>query len=295
MNRVIQKKHMKRCAFRKHGGGYELGSPLVPFDVKNDNSFQIKVPVNQSYSDCTIPARPGQLYYQPNPELAQVVMAGGKQRRDTKKRNHSGGKFAGELYPVNTPDSYKVDLTIGQGFPNCGNANIPRTIMAQANPALAQSTMMGGRFKTTRKQKQRGGSRGFAVQPSISVGGNGPNVAALNQPIPCDIRAGSMNPLSHSVGPLDPRAPADLYSATPNQSGGAYSTGNGFSPLCYMAPGSSLPVYPAQTAGFEFRPSTENGGTLPDGVTAYMNVVPRNARLGGARKRKTMRKKNTKH
>ena len=94
----------------------------------------------------------------------------------------------------------------------------------------------------------------------------------------------------------DPRAPTDVYSLTPNQqapsvqAGGAYSTGNGFSEACYTAPGSMLPKYEAETAGFHFRPSTEFGSTLPDGVTAYNDVVPVAARLGGGKKRNTRRK-----
>jgi hypothetical protein len=98
-----------------------------------------------------------------------------------------------------------------------------------------------------------------------------------------------MNPLANHAFGSDPRAPADLYSLTPNQSGGAYSTGNAYGAECYRAPGSQLPVYQAETAGFHFRPSTEFGSTLPDGVTAYNDVVPHAARVGGGRKQKSRR------
>ncbi len=146
-------------------------------------------------------------------------------------------------------------------------------------------------------RKMRGGAyRAVDVFPGVSVGGDGPNVAALHAGVPCDGRAGAPNQFNLQGLTVDVRAPADLYSATTNQSapsvqaGGAYSTGNGFSEGCYKAPGSMLPVYEAETAGFHFRPSTEFGSTLPDGVTAYNDVVPQAARLGGGRRRKASRK-----
>jgi hypothetical protein len=153
--------------------------------------------------------------------------------------------------------------------------------MSQANPALAQTPMPG----------QKGGSYGFAVQP-MNVGENSPNVAPIYQPVPCDGRAGSPNAMNPTSFLHDPRAPADLFSMTPNQSGGSYGSGNNYASECYKGTGSSLPVYEAETAGFEFRPSIENGGTLPDGVTAYMDVLPKAARMGGARKTKKAKRTN---
>jgi hypothetical protein len=86
-----------------------------------------------------------------------------------------------------------------------------------------------------------------------------------------------------------------VYSLTPNQTGGSYALGNGYSDDCYKAPGSSLPVYPAETAGFRFQPSTASGAYMPDGVTAFNEVVPQAARLGGSRKsRKNRKGKNRK-
>jgi hypothetical protein len=145
----------------------------------------------------------------------------------------------------------------------------------------------------------------------MSVGGDGPNVAPVYAPVPCDVRGG----VAHSPNPQivnpDPRAPTDLYSLTPNvayQKGGNYSgkfaencarpqniqkggAGNQFEAECYRAPNSSIPVYPAESAGFNFRPSTEIGSTLPDGVTAYMDVVPQVARVGGGRTRRSTRRR----
>lgn len=177
----------------------------------------------------------------------------------------------------------------------------PGQLVTPPNPALAQTVMAGGSYgprfggvnarRTARRRSQMGGfARAFAVDPSISVGGSGPNVAALHAPVACDARAGvHPGPLL----PADPRAPADLYSATPNQTGGAYSTGNAYGADCYKAYGSGLPVYEAQAAGFTFNPSSAGGAFLPDGVTDFMEVVPMAARVGGRRRRAS--RKNRKH
>jgi len=176
--------------------------------------------------------------------------------------------------------------------------------MNVANPALAQTVMAGGRRRSMRRRggkrcwtrRMRGGAYGYAVDPSVSVGGQGPNVAALHSPVPCDPRAGTLGVVT---GSPDPRAPADLYSLSSRQAGGAYS-GNAYGADCYRATGSQLPVYNAESAGFHFRPSTEIGSTLPDGVTAYNDVVPHAARMGlvataaplkGGRRRKSQRKR----
>lgn len=222
------------------------------------------------------------------------------------------------LVPVNASDdwTFSIKTPINQAFNDCAIPDRSGQIHNQVNPALAQAAwpLSGGKRRrtlrkkrTSRKQRggcgcmvqrrrtMRGGGNGFGINPAISVGGSGPNVGALVASVPCDVRAGSPNPLNPSTGMNpDPRAPSDLYSLTANQTGGAYSSGNGYSDDCYKAPGSSLPVYPAETAGFTFRPSTEVGGTLPDGVTAYMNVTPYAARMGGARRKSRRQQKKRK-
>lgn len=237
MNRQLRTKNRRRCSYRKRGGGFSVQSPLVaqpPAAPGSDFSFAIKQPINMPYSDCTFAQRPGQIFNQPQPDLAQTVMAGGGcgcsvpkwgGRRRSMRRRHGGRR-------------------------GCATRNM------------------------------RGGANGYAVDPSVSVGGLGPNVAPLHAPVPCDARAGLHQPVLTNP---DPRAPADIYSLTPNQRGGNY-TGNAYGPECYRATGSQLPVYNAESAGFHFRPSTEIGSTLPDGVTAYNDVVPHAARLGGARR-----------
>jgi hypothetical protein len=236
MNRALRTQHKRRCAFRKHGGGYGMGAPLVPFQAADDFSFSVKVPINAGFSDCAIPDRPGQLHNEANPALAQAAWP------------LKGGA--------------------------CG-CSVPRAF---------------GGSRRQRSRKQRGGfGNGYGIYPAISVGGNGPNTGALVQSVPCDARAGSPNPLNTEFVNPDPRAPADLYSLTPNtMKGGSYGTGNAYAAECYKAPGSSLPVYNAETAGFRFSPSTEAGGALPDGVTPFNTVVPYAARMGGG-KRKSRR------
>jgi hypothetical protein len=242
MNRTLRRRQMRRCSFRKRGGGFSVQNPLVPVNPTNDWSFSIKAPINQAYSDCGTYMRPGQLVTPPNPALAQTVMAGG---------------------------------ACGCSVPRWGGRRAERRVTRR------------------RANAQMGGfARAFAVDPSVSVGGTGPNVAALHAPVPCDARAG-VHPGPSAAGSVlsaDPRAPANLYSATPNQTGGAYSTGNAYPADCYKAPGSSLPVYEAQTAGFTFNPSSRGGAFLPDGVTDFNEVVPMAARVGGRRRRSLRRR-----
>lgn len=243
MNRSLRKNMRKGCSYRKNGGGYAVGAPLIP-QPASDWDFAVKAPLHTGYSDCTFAQRPGQLMNEPHPELAQASMAGGRSRKARKQR---GGVC----------------------------------------PCMAG---LGGGGRKSRKQ--RGGSYGYGINPAVSVGGEGPNVGALVAPVPCDARAGAG---AEPMGLPDPRAPADLYSLTPNQSGGAATLGNAFDDSCYRATGSSLPIYNASSAGFHFNPSTDAGATLPDGVTAYMEVVPHAARTGGSRRHRKHRKSTRRH
>lgn len=289
MNRAVRKLHQRRCALKNvRGGGFEVVSSSDP------TTFGY-LPEYKQTADCYDQARPGALSTQVDTGLAQVAMAGG--------RRVAGGRGCGCMMR-------------GGG---CGCPFAKR----------------GGARKTRRHQL---GGR-FAVDPAVSVGGDGPIAAPINTAVPCDIRAGSPNPFAPNMLATDPRAPAGLYSATPNgapvaQSGGAlagsdfpsagymearipnfdyHQTGaglrrrratrrlrlrggaaaaaNAYDASCYRAPGSEIPVYPAESAGFRFNPSTAAGATLPDGVTAYNEVVPYAARMAGGRRRKTRNSK----
>ena len=306
MNRNLRKQSMKRCAFRKRGGGFSTGPALMPIPT-DDWTYAQKQLVNQQYDDCSIPSRTGQLFNQPNPGLAQTVMAGGGAANswgtwdpalnpELAQRAMAGGgwEYTSNLDLIQTP---MAGGACGCSVPPAfvGGRKSTRRMRGGGCGCMKQSA---GRKKRSTFRKMRGGMwRAVAVDPSVSVGGDGPNVAALHAGVPCDARAGTPNALNNDMYMPDPRAPADIYSLTPNQqaqAGGAYSSGNGYSDACYKAPGSMLPVYPAETAGFHFRPSTEVGSTLPDGVTAYNDVVPQAARLGGGKKRNSRKaKKNS--
>lgn len=256
---------------------------------------------------------------------AQVAFAGGKRSRRGSRRSRSrrsrsrrgrlqrGGdsNLASHAYTAKEwPQTANVALaqTTGMSGGGCPCSGSSRPMGGGSRRRGSRrvgggcpcsgSRLFGGSRRSGRRSTRRmrgGASYGFAINPSMSIGGTGPNVDAVRTPIPCDARAGSPNPLNQSGLSPDPRAGGFGYSATPNQTapslqaGGAYSSGNAFGAECYKAPGSMLPTYEAQTAGFNFRPSTVAGGTLPDGVTAYNDVVPYAARLGGGRRRKHRR------
>ena len=305
MNRALRKQSMKRCAFRaKRGGGFSAGPALVPIPT-DDWTYAQKQLINNPYSDCSIPSRTGQLFNQPNPDLAQVTMAGGKRRSTRRSRGGvlpppSANGTWGKWDPPLNPDLAQVAMAGGADWGYKPDLSLVQTPMAGgACGCSVPKPWTGGRRRTQRKM--RGGSfRAVDVFPGVSIGGDGPSVAPLHVGVPCDGRSGAPNQFNEQGLTADVRAPADLYSATPNQTapslqaGGSYSTGNGFSDDCYKAPGSMLPKYEAETAGFHFRPSTEFGSTLPDGITAYNDVVPNAARLGGGRKNRKASRKNRK-
>jgi hypothetical protein len=373
MNRALQRRTTRRFSARKFGGGYGMGAPLVniPSGPGSDWNFAVKQPINAGYDDCAFPSRPGELFNQPNPSLAQVAMVGGGSggydsplymakewptgpvdytyktdpnraavamaggRRSRRHRMRGGAVLDNPMYIAKEWD--QTAHTSGGEATRWGDVSMAQTVMAGGkrrknksrkqkqrgggNCGCSGSKLFGGSRRSSRRQRggagcglmRGGGTYGYAIDPSVSVGGSGPNVAPLHTGVPCDGRAGYPNPLNPPSSNPDPRAPTDLYSFTTNQTtptvqagGGladnagpamvgsqppstSYGHGNAYGPECYKAPGSELPVYNADVAGFHFRPSTEIGGTLPDGVTAYNDVVPNAARVGGGRRRRGRR------
>lgn len=327
MNRAVRNLHRRRCALKNmaRGGGLDV-NPGASFETANG----VKIPENQFYSECYEPVRPGSLTATPNVALAQTVMAGGAaapssdvtymdtgfvsplfvNRQTALPANIAEGTYAMgemEVTPVGNvvggPEmSYTSPMVVnrlaGGGGCGCMLRGGLRRHGGGAGCMLrggAGCMLRGGKRRSTRKQ--RGGNKGgFGIDPSMSVGGTGPIAEPARFAIPCDPRAGvEANPFTAPAIPNDPRAPAFGYSATANnsfqrQTGGAYSSGNAYPDSCYRATGSQMPVYPATTAGFEFRPSTAAGATLPDGVTAYNEVVPVAARQGGGKRAKKSRK-----
>jgi hypothetical protein len=296
LRRGMNKKHgLHGSMNRRRGGGYSAQGTLFPIDQKPGGDWANQTGLGQyavtnPYSDCSWTSRPGELYNKVTNESlasAQASMAGG-----SRKRRVRGGGSCG------APRMY------GGG---CGCAPAFTGLSRRNNAPYS-----GGR--RTRRHRG-GGTYGYSIDPSQSIGGNGPNVDALRVPVPCDGRMGTQHALNPQVVESpDPRAPADLYSLAPPGStagvtgyeegtlnpafmkggrrrsmrrarrrvGGSYGTPNAYPEECYRGTGSSLPVYNASTAGFTFSPSTDKGVFLPDGVTAYNEVWPVAARVGPA-------------
>lgn len=266
MNQVLRKLTNRRCALKSnnrgmYGGGLGVNT-LAPYMSANQVPIESRVYTDECYDVM----RPGEIRADANPSLSQVAMAGGA-----------------TAAPISSTRRFLTRRMKGGG---CG-------------------CMM-------RRRTMRGGNRGFVVDPAFNVGGEGPNAAPANVAIPCDTRAGSANPFAVQLLGSDPRATVG-YSMTPNQTppivgggyaetrgpmfaytqaGGAYAVnthaggayGSGFEgPDCYKATGSQMPVYPASTAGFDFTPSTAAGASYSDGVTPFMEVNHRVARVGGRR------------
>jgi len=323
LRRGMNKKHgLHGSMNRRRGGGYSAQGTLFPVDTKSGGDWQNQTGLGQyavtnPYSDCSWTGRPGELYNQvtnTSLALAQTPMAGGRRSRRRRLAKRGGGCGCGMP---------RMPPMMGGGC-GCGAPSYTGLSMRNNQP------YRGGKRRGTRKQRA-GGTYGFAVDPSQSVGGAGPNVGAYNVPVPCDGRAGAPNPLNPPPGYPDPRAPADLYSLSPagstagvvgasegllnksfmrggrrrrtlrkkQRAGGLYGSPNAYAQDCYRGPGSSLPVYNASSAGFTFSPSTDKGVFLPDGVSAFNEVWPVAARtgpafVGGRRNRKNSRKNNRK-
>jgi len=307
LRRGMNKKHgLHGSMNRRRGGGYSAQGTLFPIDQKPGGDWANQTGLGQyavtnPYSDCSWTSRPGELYNKVTNESlasAQASMAGGSRKR----RVRGGGSCgAPRMYGGGSCGAPRM---YGGG---CGCAPAFTGLSRRNNAPYS-----GGR--RTRRHRG-GGTYGYSIDPSQSIGGNGPNVDALRVPVPCDGRMGTQHALNPQVveGP-DPRAPADLYSLAPPGStagvtgyeegtlnpafmkggrrrsmrrarrrvGGSYGTPNAYPEECYRGTGSSLPVYNASTAGFTFSPSTDKGVFLPDGVTAYNEVWPVAARVGPA-------------
>ncbi len=265
---------------------------------------------NQHYTDCYAPDRPGAIQFQANPELAQVAMAGGRRRAT---RRYRGGQMlsAAQLLALQkTGGSRRRGCGCNMRGGGCGCSawklrGGKRSRQRGGQCGKPQVAWLGGKRITRR---QRGGNKGgFGFDVTQNVGGTGPIAEPVRMAIPCDARAGMQNPFTATPVQPDLRAPAFGYSLTPNMSGGSlseripnfeysqtgagYGDGNAYPASCYRAPGSEMPVYPATSAGFHFTPSTEGGATLPDGITAYNEVVANVARLGGARRSRMKRRR----
>ncbi len=181
MNRALRNQRSKRCMFRKHGGGYGLGAPLMAIPA-SDATFSVKVPIVQPFDDCAFPARPGQLVSQPDVALAQVAMAGGYR---------SGGKRSWG----------KSRRNRGMSGGDCGCTKM------RGGTRRNMRRMSGGVYAVDTSQSVGGTGPNvmpvYAAVPCDARAGAFANATTV----------AGFNP--------DPRAPVTLYSLTANQSGGA--------------------------------------------------------------------------
>ncbi len=302
MNRAIQKLHQRRCALKNNvrggsrGGGLAV-NPGAAFLSENGVPYA----ENQHYSDCYSQGRPGALEVHGNPELAQTPMAGGYTVLNAAQLMALSGKRGGTRQGCGLMRGAGCGCNWKLRGGQCG-------LMKGGQCGQPQRAWLGGK----RTRRQRGGNKGgFEMAVAQNIGGTGPIAEPVRIPVPCDARAGMQNPFTATPVNPDPRA-AMGYSLTPNriaaQTGGQLSErvpnyeyaqtgagyGNAYDAACYKAPGSEMPVYPATSAGFHFTPSTQAGATLPDGVTAFNEVVAHTARLGGGRKSRKTKSSKTK-
>ena len=300
LRRGMNKKHGLHGSKNRRGGGYTAEGTLFPIDKQPGGDWHNQTGLGQyavtnPYSDCYWTSRPGELYNEvTNQSLAtaQASMAGGRRGRKS-RRVRGGGCGCG------------MPRMLGGGC-GCGAPSHTGT------PERNNAPYSGGRRRTARRTRGGGSPYGYAIDPSQSIGGSGPNVDAVRTVVPCDPRESTQHLLNPQVVEMpDPRAPANIYSLAPPGStasvtgyeegllnssfmkggrrysrrhrarrGGSYGTPNAYPEECYRGPGSSLPVYNASTAGFTFSPSTDQGVFLPDGVAAYNEVWPVAARVG---------------
>jgi len=317
----MNKKHgLHGSINRRRGGGYSAQGTLFPIDQKPGGDWDNQTGLGQyavtnPYSDCSWTSRPGELYNKVTNESlasAQASMAGGSRKRRTRRVRGGGSCGAPRMYGGGSCGAPRMYGGGSCGAPRMYGGTCGCAPAFTGLPRRNNAPYSGGRRKTRRHRG--GGTYGYSIDPSQSIGGNGPNVDALRVPVPCDGRMGTQHALNPQVVESpDPRAPADLYSLAPPGStagvtgyeegtlnpafmkggrrrsmrrarrvGGSYGTPNAYPEECYRATGSSLPVYNASTAGFTFSPSTDKGVFLPDGVTAYNEVWPVAARVGPA-------------
>lgn len=237
-NRTIQQRNIKRHAARQnnmYGGSYTVGQSLMPIP-ENDWTFAVKDTIITPVTNCNaIPDRPGQLFNESNPALAQDVwpFTGGGCGCSGAGALFGGGDSDSDNDSYNNEQSDNEYTCVGSKLFNGGgtrkqirNSNRNRKNIRTHKNIRTRKNIIGG---------------AYSVDIEHSIGGNGPIVAPIYNNVSCQ-------------------------------------TGGG------------LPVYSATSAGFSFEPSTVTGATLPDGVTAYNNVVHYNARGGKKKTRKNIKK-----
>jgi hypothetical protein len=211
---------------KKNGGGWSQGPAL--------SAEQYYLTEYKRYNECYPMARPGSIQSNPNPNLAQTGMAGGKKsRRNTKRNNRRnrkvGGSSCSEYFATRGGKRNTKRGGCGCGLRGgacpymSGGGSCPFMrggcgCMLQSGggaiygecPYKANSFncpyTQGGAQRKQKKNKTRKNLKGgrYGVDPGVSVGGDGPNVAALTAHVPCE---------AYRPSPINPHHPNELVSA----------------------------------------------------------------------------------
>jgi len=194
---------------KKDGGGWSQGPAL--------SAEQYYLTEYKRYNECYPMSRPGSIQSNPNPNLAQSAMAGGKKSRRTKRNNRRnrkvGGSSCAEYFATrggklsgskrNTKRNGRKQGGCGcmmRGGGSCpfmrGGTRIYGECPYKAN-VFDCPYVQGGANRKQKKNKTRKNLKGgrYGIDPGVSIGGDGPNVAALTAHVPCEAyRPSSINP-----------------------------------------------------------------------------------------------------
>ena len=264
---------------KKNGGGWAQGPALSP--------EQYYLSEYKAYTDCYPMSRPGSIQSNPNPDLAQISMAGGRSRTRKSRQNKRNSKTA----KVGGSTCKEYFLTRG-GKRQLGGCGCMMKGGVYGQCPFAKNSFncpykQGGKRNTKRNNKKliKGGR--YMVDTASSIGGDGPNVAPIISSFPCE---------GYKPMPINPHQPDQLVSAPESDvhfaglSPGAVLKGGkrsdkkrsdkkrstkkqkrndrkqngGNHPLAYTAP----------RAGFSFFPNIAQGQTLNPGQIPYEVVVP---------------------
>ena len=316
-NRELRKNHRRRYEVRQRGGNIlnSLGASIPTSISVNAFGTGPTVPFAEQLGtpQCDFTARPGQLFHGVNPDAA------GTNEYPFPSSSPSTGSFSPASYNNGSDvqsllasqkggkrKSRKSNMrggACGCMLQSGGSGGLAEGNIVGTLPPMYANPMMGGRrhrkSRRNNSRKQRGGGTSYSFatdgNPDSSqaidlIGGAGPNAAALIAPSGCAPRSGSLE---------DPHAPINM-ALRAAQTGGAYSLNtaaplsesfaqpappsygapNAYAESCYHAPGSQLPVYNADSASFNFKPSIAENNTLPPGVNVYNDVIQQPGRMG---------------
>jgi hypothetical protein len=229
---------------RKSGGGWQIGPALT------NQAYYL--PEYKYYSNCDVTPRPGLLTPNPNPELAQTRMAGG--RRSNCAANKPIGSIQSNPQPslAQTPMAGGVSRRRRRGG-GCGCGMKRRNGGSKQRKHRSRRSMKGGRY---------------TMDITQSIGGDGPNVSPIYSNYPCE---------AHKPMPLNPTMSNLLGNgAVPDMNV------SGLRPAFIMNGGQHPLAYNAPRAGFTFIPNISQGQKLEPGQIPYQEVVQQTNSCGSA-------------